>query len=607
MSSRPQSGRSRSGTQSADKGTRIQVAVRIRPLNRSDGSNEKVVVRVDPDDRNSVAVDDGAGRRSKSFSYDGVFVGDQREVYDTIGRPMLEEAYKGFNVCLFAYGQTGSGKTFSIQGDLGEEERNGIVPRFVRDMFHEAQTRVETDREATVRITMSMIEIYMERVRDLLTERVKGQEPESLELHEDANRKVYVKDVGVHPVLSYDRVMELLAVGNANRQTAETKMNETSSRSHSIVQFTIVQTFDSLERRDVESVVYLVDLAGSERQGKTETTGLQFEEAKKINQSLLMLGRALNSFSERRGDTFVSLRESKLTRLLSECFGGNSKTWMLATVSPSAFNLTETMSTLEYATNAKSITNRAEVNRLQKQLELKELKDLVSILEKKLEGISTQIHALEVRRRSLLEEEEKLLEAVTLSRNVSSTIDASNTVGDDLVIAKIMGRNVALKKRIESLQQVSRGCVHRGCDSFIGCCGVTLESVLLGERRLFSLSLTSPRGEATPVTLSVQMFPVGSYPQRRTVFEAVGQSVRFCINVVGASGLPAPFTQRSFCKYSLRYDMDDRWFKTNEVNGTPNPKWSFLKQFDLRDLTTEVVDCFATERVFVFEVFAFPE
>ncbi|CAJ1029921.1 Kinesin motor domain containing protein, putative, partial [Leishmania lindenbergi] len=154
------------------------------------------------------------------------------------------------------------------------------------------------------------------------------------------------------------------------------------SRSHAIIQITVSQEFASVEKKDLECVVSLVDLAGSERQTKTESSGQQFDEARKINHSLLMLGRALNSFSERKGsDVFISLRESKLTRLLSESFGGNSKTWMLATVSPTAFNLTESISTMDYATNAMAITNKAKVNKSSRDFEYSDLLKMQKYLE----------------------------------------------------------------------------------------------------------------------------------------------------------------------------------------------------------------------------------
>ncbi|CAM40091.1 putative kinesin [Leishmania braziliensis MHOM/BR/75/M2904] len=295
---------------------------------------------------------------------------------------MLEEAYKGFNVCLFAYGQTGSGKTYSLLGDVGSEEHAGVAPRFVRCLFDEAQRMVDEDADLTIKVSLSMIEVYMEKVRDLLVPRQRGQEPESLEIHEDPSRRVYVRGASVHQVLSAERMMELLRKGNASRQTAETRMNETSSRSHAIIQITVSQEFASVEKKDLECVVSLVDLAGSERQTKTESSGQQFDEARKINHSLLMLGRALNSFSERKGsDVFISLRESKLTRLLSESFGGNSKTWMLATVSPTAFNLTESISTMDYATNAMAITNKAKVNKSSRDFEYSDLLKMQKYLE----------------------------------------------------------------------------------------------------------------------------------------------------------------------------------------------------------------------------------
>ncbi|SYZ67767.1 kinesin [Leishmania braziliensis MHOM/BR/75/M2904] len=363
----------------SDSLSRVQVSLRIRPLGKGDRHGTKVVVR--GVEGGGVVVDDRR-KTKRTYQFDYVFSGGQAEVFEAIGRPMLEEAYKGFNVCLFAYGQTGSGKTYSLLGDVGSEEHAGVAPRFVRCLFDEAQRMVDEDADLTIKVSLSMIEVYMEKVRDLLVPRQRGQEPESLEIHEDPSRRVYVRGASVHQVLSAERMMELLRKGNASRQTAETRMNETSSRSHAIIQITVSQEFASVEKKDLECVVSLVDLAGSERQTKTESSGQQFDEARKINHSLLMLGRALNSFSERKGsDVFISLRESKLTRLLSESFGGNSKTWMLATVSPTAFNLTESISTMDYATNAMAITNKAKVNKSSRDFEYSDLLKMQKYLE----------------------------------------------------------------------------------------------------------------------------------------------------------------------------------------------------------------------------------
>jgi hypothetical protein len=403
--------------------SRMAVAVRLRPANKSDPDGAQVVVTRDAIDTTVVTVDDG--KRGRNFGFDHVFCGGQEEVFEAIGRPMIAEAFKGFNVCLFAYGQTGSGKTYSIQGGTGEEE--GVVPRFVREMFRAAQERANADADLTVKVTMTYLEVYMERVRDLLAPRVKGQEPESLELQE-VNKRVAAKGVSVHAVLGPERVGELMALGNANRQVAETRMNEVSSRSHSIVQFTVSQLHESVDRRDTECIVTLVDLAGSERQGKTESSGLQFEEAKKINQSLLSLGRALNSFSDGRGD-MVSLRESKLTRLLSDCFGGNAKTWMLATIAPTAYNLTESLSTLEYATHAKNITNRVTINAVARRLEYAELRERETKLRVAIEGHREQKDEWSERHAAATQLNEELCREVNklLSADVEATFSDAVT------------------------------------------------------------------------------------------------------------------------------------------------------------------------------------
>ncbi|EPY25064.1 kinesin [Angomonas deanei] len=365
----------------AKEGSRVQVSVRIRPLLKQGKQADKVATSELDDSTISVAEDK---RSPKTYVFDNVFGSStpQSDVYEKIGRPMLEEAYKGFNVCLFAYGQTGSGKTHSLIGDIYDEDKKGITPRFIQDLFDEAQRRVDEDPELTIKVSFTMIEVYMEKVHDLLAPRQKGVESESLEIHEDSNRRVYVKGASVHHVLGYERAMQLLKKGNASRQTAETKMNETSSRSHAIMQISMSQEFESIDKKDLECTISLVDLAGSERQSKTESSGQSFEEAKKINHSLLMLGRALNSFSDRKNqDAFISLRESKLTRLLSESFGGNSKTWMLATVSPTLYNITETISTLDYASNALAIKNKARINKSIRDLEFRDLVKLREHLE----------------------------------------------------------------------------------------------------------------------------------------------------------------------------------------------------------------------------------
>eukprot|EP00759_Apiculatamorpha_spiralis_P039655 PhF_6_TR38590/c0_g1_i4/m.57379/K17914/KIF13; kinesin family member 13 len=400
--------------------SRVQVAIRIRPVNRADGTDTRLVVKADESEGNVVTSEfEGKGKRTHYYDY--VFAQGQEEVYDCIGKPMLAEAVKGFNTCMFAYGQTGSGKTHSIQGDMENGTigaNSGILLRVAYDLLRYAEERMNTDTTVDVKITLSFLEIYMEKVRDLLGPRTRGVEPEALEVHEDMNHKVYVRGLSHHRVHNLEKVWQLVQEGNSHRQTAETKMNEFSSRSHSILQFTISQTYDepTIERPNVESVVSLVDLAGSERQSKTEATGVQLDEAKKINLSLSTLGRVLRVFSEGKlgsTDAFLPLRESKLTRLLSECFGGNSKTWMLATVSPTSYNQQETLSTLEYATMAKSITNRAVINKQKQQMELKELKEQYA----KLEGLYSAAVAERDDAKSALRHSEEAKEAMATAND----------------------------------------------------------------------------------------------------------------------------------------------------------------------------------------------
>ncbi|EPY25958.1 kinesin [Angomonas deanei] len=389
-------------------------------------------------------------QKRKKYVYDNVFgsTASQSDVYEKIGRPMLEEAYKGFNVCLFAYGQTGSGKTHSLIGDIYDEDKKGITPRFIQDLFDEAQRRVDEDPELTIKVSFTMIEVYMEKVHDLLAPRQKGVESESLEIHEDSNRRVYVKGASVHHVLGYERAMQLLKKGNASRQTAETKMNETSSRSHAIMQISMSQEFESIDKKDLECTISLVDLAGSERQSKTESSGQSFEEAKKINHSLLMLGRALNSFSDRKNqDAFISLRESKLTRLLSESFGGNSKTWMLATVSPTLYNITETISTLDYASNALAIKNKARINKSIRDLEFR---DLVKLREH-LEACLTQENE------ALAVCNSKVEETNILIAKLKERVQTSNNVQIETELERALDERINITKKLKSVLQAKKG------------------------------------------------------------------------------------------------------------------------------------------------------
>uniref|UniRef100_A0A4W3I710 Kinesin-like protein n=1 Tax=Callorhinchus milii TaxID=7868 RepID=A0A4W3I710_CALMI len=274
----------------------------------------------------------------------------QESVYKIVGSPLLEKAFQGYNACLFAYGQTGSGKSYTMMG-FGDE---GIIPRFCQQLF--ASVANPEMQQVTYHIEMSYFEVYNERIHDLLTATSgKAQVKQSLRIRE-------------HPV--YGPYVGWLELGNKQRATAATGMNEKSSRSHSV--FTLVMTQTKTEfveeeehEHSVTSRVNLVDLAGSERCFTAQTSGERLKEGVSINKSLFTLGKvicALSEQSQSKKKIFVPYRESVLTWLLKDSIGGNSKTAMIATVSPSASNVEETLSTLRYAKRARQIINIAKVN-----------------------------------------------------------------------------------------------------------------------------------------------------------------------------------------------------------------------------------------------------
>lgn len=270
----------------------------------------------------------------------------------------------GYNGTVFAYGQTGSGKTFTMMGaDIESPELRGVIPRIVEQIFESIIASPST-MEYTVKV--SYMEIYMERIRDLLQ-----PQNDNLPIHEEKNRGVYVKGLLEVYVSSIPEVMEVMRRGGNSRAVAYTNMNAESSRSHSIFVITVNQK--NLENGSARSGrLFLVDLAGSEKVGKTGASGQTLEEAKKINKSLSALGMVINSLTDGKS-SHIPYRDSKLTRILQESLGGNSRTTLIINCSPSSYNDAETVSTLRFGTRAKSIKNKAKVNAELSPAELKAL------------------------------------------------------------------------------------------------------------------------------------------------------------------------------------------------------------------------------------------
>lgn len=279
-------------------------------------------------------------------------------------RSTVDDILNGYNGTVFAYGQTGAGKSYTMMGaDIDDNEQKGIIPRIVEQMF-ESILQSPGNIEYTVRV--SYMEIYMERIRDLLV-----PQNDNLPIHEEKSRGVYVKGLLEIYVSSVQEVYEVMRRGGAARATAATNMNQESSRSHSIFVITITQK--NVETGSAKSgQLFLVDLAGSEKVGKTGASGQTLEEAKKINKSLSALGMVINSLTDGKS-THIPYRDSKLTRILQESLGGNSRTTLIINCSPSSYNDAETISTLRFGVRAKAIKNKAKINAELSPLELKQL------------------------------------------------------------------------------------------------------------------------------------------------------------------------------------------------------------------------------------------
>ncbi|XP_003252188.2 kinesin-like protein KIF16B isoform X4 [Nomascus leucogenys] len=362
----------------------VKVAVRVRPMNRREKDLEaKFVIQMEKSKTTitNLKIPEGgtgdSGReRTKTFTYDFSFYSadtkspdyvSQEMVFKTLGTDVVKSAFEGYNACVFAYGQTGSGKSYTMMGNSGD---SGLIPRICEGLFSRINETTRWD-EASFRTEVSYLEIYNERVRDLL--RRKSSKTFNLRVREHPKEGPYVEDLSKHLVQNYGDVEELMDAGNINRTTAATGMNDVSSRSHAIFTIKFTQAkFDSEMPCETVSKIHLVDLAGSERADATGATGVRLKEGGNINKSLVTLGNVISALADLSQDTantlakkkqvFVPYRDSVLTWLLKDSLGGNSKTIMIATISPADVNYGETLSTLRYANRAKNIINKPTIN-----------------------------------------------------------------------------------------------------------------------------------------------------------------------------------------------------------------------------------------------------
>ncbi|CAL8334143.1 unnamed protein product [Lota lota] len=384
----------------------VKVAVRVRPMNRREkdlGARSIIKMGGSKTTITNLKVADGVAgdlmrERTKTFTYDFSYDSSdcrhtnfisQEKVFKDLGSDVLKAAFEGYNACIFAYGQTGSGKSYTMMGNPGDA---GLIPRICEGLFSRIAGTTRWDA-ASFRTEVSYLEIYNECVRDLL--RRKTTETFNLRVREHPKDGPYVEDLSKHLVQSFSDVEELMEAGNIKRTTASTAMNAVSSRSHAIFTINFTQALFAAERpSETVSQIHLVDLAGSERADATGATGVRLKEGGNINKSLVTLGNVISALADQSQDTvntnlkrrslFVPYRDSVLTWLLKDSLGGNSKTIMIANVSPADVNYGETLSTLRYANRAKNIINKPTVNedgnvRLIRELraEIARLRDLL--------------------------------------------------------------------------------------------------------------------------------------------------------------------------------------------------------------------------------------
>nr|XP_035149103.2 centromere-associated protein E isoform X5 [Callithrix jacchus] len=388
----------------ADEGA-VAVCVRVRPLNSREESLGETAQVYWKTDNNAIYQVDG----SKSFNFDRVFHSNEttKNVYEEIAAPIIDSAIQGYNGTIFAYGQTASGKTYTM---MGSEDHLGVIPRAIHDIFQ--KIKKFPDREFLLRV--SYMEIYNETITDLLcgTNKMKP-----LIIREDVSRNVYVADLTEEVVYTSEMVLKWITKGEKNRHYGETKMNQRSSRSHTIFRM-ILESREKGEPSNCDGSVKvshlnLVDLAGSERAAQTGAEGVRLKEGCNINRSLFILGQVIKKLSDGQVGGFINYRDSKLTRILQNSLGGNAKTRIICTITPVSFD--ETLTTLQFASTAKYMKNTPYVNEVSSdEALLKRYRKEIMDLKKQLEEVSLETRAQAVEKDQLAQllEEKDLLQKV---------------------------------------------------------------------------------------------------------------------------------------------------------------------------------------------------
>ena len=360
----------------------IKVISRFRPMNELEKSNGNEEV-AEFTSETSLTFNSIRENHRIRFNFDRIFPPNstQEELYNFGVKEIIDGVLDGYNGTVLAYGQTSSGKTYTMEGLIDDESKMGVIPRMINHVFN----FIRNNNDIEFIMKASMVELYQEKIRDLIdTKRV------NLNVRETPSRVIYIEYLSEYYVYCENDILNILKIGRENRAQASTKMNEHSSRSHSIFMITINQK-NNKEGNAKTGKLYLVDLAGSEKITKTGATGTTLEEAKIINKSLTSLGIVINRLTDGKSK-HIPYRDSKLTRVLQESIGGNSKTCLIITCSPSVFNESETLSTLRFGERAKKIRNKAKIN---KEVTVMELQRIIDSLNEKLKNANKRIIQLE--------------------------------------------------------------------------------------------------------------------------------------------------------------------------------------------------------------------
>jgi hypothetical protein len=400
----------------------------------------------------------------KSFTFDNSFwshdtddehYATQEDVYDSLGEEFLDHNFEGYHTCIFAYGQTGSGKSYTM---MGTPEHPGLIPRTCEDLFERIAAAQDETPNISYNVRVSYFEVYNEHVRDLLVPIIPHQPPYYLKIRESPTEGPYVKDLTEVPVRSLHEIIRYMRVGDNNRTTASTKMNDTSSRSHAVFTIMLKQIhhdLDTDETTERSSRIRLVDLAGSERAKSTEATGARLREGSNINKSLTTLGRVIAALADPKqqrrpgrkdnSTSVVPYRDSILTWLLKDSLGGNSKTAMIACIAPSDYE--ETLSTLRYADQAKRIRTRAVVNQVD-SLSAAERDAQIVAMEEEIRALQLVVGDSRRREKDAQDAEEKLEEYQARVRGLQLAMEERSLVAEGK-IRSLQTENEALRLHLK--------------------------------------------------------------------------------------------------------------------------------------------------------------